>query len=150
MPYVFVYGTLRAGEVNDIQLAAKRNGVAEPRLVGVSALLGRLYDFGAYPGLVADDTGVPVTGEVYEVDSGLIPILDEIEQVYPGNDELFAGREVSLEVAGKRLPCVFYPVTASAIEGKAEIVSGDWVAHRASRHDDADRLAAGAQRPPAE
>ena len=54
MQHVFVYGTLRAGESNDIRLAAERNGIAAPMLIGSGHINGRLYDFDAYPGLVLD------------------------------------------------------------------------------------------------
>ena len=54
MQHVFVYGTLRAGEANDISVAAARNGIAAPTLVGTASLRGRLFDFGSYPGMVVD------------------------------------------------------------------------------------------------
>jgi gamma-glutamylcyclotransferase (GGCT)/AIG2-like uncharacterized protein YtfP len=43
---VFVYGTLRAGEVNDIRAAATRHGIAPPTLIGTASVRGRLFDFG--------------------------------------------------------------------------------------------------------
>jgi len=42
MPRVFVYGTLRAGEVNDLNRAAARHGIAAPMLIGTGVLAGRL------------------------------------------------------------------------------------------------------------
>ncbi|WP_204421990.1 hypothetical protein [Burkholderia sp. MS455] len=72
-------------------------------------------------------------GEVYEVDTSLIPISEDIEQVHLDDDELVAEHEVSLKVGGKCLSCRFYPIAASSVEGKAEILSGDWVAHGSSR-----------------
>ena len=78
MQYVFIYGTLRAGEINDISRAAERHGIAAPEFVGVSEINGRLYDFGQYPGLVLDATAGPVLGDVYRIDEALIPVLDGI------------------------------------------------------------------------
>lgn len=69
--HVFAYGTLRAGEANDLRVAASRRGIAEPKLIGHATLHGRLYDFGAYPGLVPDPTGTAVRGDVYRIDPGL-------------------------------------------------------------------------------
>src|SRR5213595_74777 len=62
MPVVFVYGTLRAGEVNDLNAAARKHGIAAPRLIGGATVAGRLYDFGTYPGLVLDAAAPGVVG----------------------------------------------------------------------------------------
>lgn len=139
MQNVFVYGTLRAGEPNDIRHAAASNGLTEPRLIGVTAVRGRLYDFGNYPGLVLDEAGGPVIGDIYEIDSELVAVLDEIERAYPGIDGLFVGREITFDVAGEQVMCLYYPVAESAIQGKPQITSGDWVAYRRSRVANGER-----------
>ncbi|QBQ97760.1 gamma-glutamylcyclotransferase family protein [Paraburkholderia pallida] len=133
MKYVFIYGTLRAGEINDINLAAARNAIGQPRLVGRTAVAGHLFDFGTYPGMIADPKAAPVIGEVYEVDDALVAVLDEIEQVYPGVDGMFAAQKVRVEVAGEQLECLFYPVAHHAVKGHPQIHGGDWVAHRLGR-----------------
>jgi gamma-glutamylcyclotransferase (GGCT)/AIG2-like uncharacterized protein YtfP len=124
---------LRAGEINDISEAAARHDIAEPTLIGTATVRGRLFDFGAYPGLVLDEAGSPVRGDVYEIDPDLVAVLDEIEEVYPGVEGLFVAREVMVEVDGAAMACLLYPVTKSAVKGLPEIRSGDWVAHRRSR-----------------
>ncbi|CAG9237059.1 Gamma-glutamylcyclotransferase family protein [Paraburkholderia tropica] len=142
MKYVFVYGTLRAGEINDINLAADRNAIARPRHLGLTSLSGRLFDFGTYPGMVAGahdaaakqaDQQARVVGDVYEIDDALLAVLDEIEQVYPGVDGLFVSKAVSIEVQGERIDCLYYPVAPGAVAGRPEIASGDWVEHRRAR-----------------
>ncbi|WP_028224673.1 gamma-glutamylcyclotransferase family protein [Paraburkholderia ferrariae] len=133
MKYVFVYGTLRAGEINDIHAAAERYAIARPRLVGRATVAGRLFDFGRYPGMVADAGASGVVGEVYEIDDALVAVLDEIEQVYPGVDGLFMAKQVSVEVDGQHVACLFYPVAHEAVHGRPEIRGGDWIAHRLSR-----------------
>ncbi|SDB97716.1 gamma-glutamylcyclotransferase family protein [Paraburkholderia lycopersici] len=135
MKYVFVYGTLRAGEINDINLAADRHAIARPRHLGLTKLAGRLFDFGTYPGMVAQaaDGQSTVTGDVYEIDDALLPVLDEIEQVYPGVDGLFVSGQVNVEVQGERVACLYYPVAPAAAAGRPEIEGGDWVAHRRAR-----------------
>lgn len=133
MKYVFVYGTLRAGEINDINVAAARHAIAEPRLVGRTSVTGRLFDFGPYPGMFADADAAPVIGDVYEIDDALVPVLDEIEEVYPGVQGLFLADEVSVEVAGRQMACLFYPVARASVDGRPEIRCGDWIAHRLSR-----------------
>ncbi|WP_133648453.1 gamma-glutamylcyclotransferase family protein [Paraburkholderia flava] len=133
MQKVFVYGTLRAGEVNDIGAAAARHDIAAPTLLGEASVRGRLFDFGSYPGLVIDGGGVPVRGDVYEVDDALVAVLDEIEAVYPGVEGLFRAHRLTIDVAGAPLECLIYPVAAHAVKGLPEIASGDWVEHRRAR-----------------
>lgn len=133
MRYVFVYGTLRAGEINDIGQAAARHGVEAPHMVGRAAVMGRLYDFGDYPGLVQDETAGPVRGDVYEIDEALVPVLDRIEGVQPGIDSLFKSREVTVAVMGRELPCFFYPVDEVSVGGRTRIQAGDWISYRLAR-----------------
>jgi len=133
MRHVFVYGTLRAGEANDIGMAAARRGIAAPTRIGPASVHGRLFDFGDYPGLVVDPAAGPVVGDVYEIDDALVAVLDEIEEVYPGVDGLFIARDISVEVGGVRVRCRFYPVARESVHGLREIAGGDWVAYRQSR-----------------
>ncbi|MDH0093042.1 gamma-glutamylcyclotransferase [Achromobacter mucicolens] len=44
--YVFVYGTLRAGEINDLARAAARRGLPPAIHVGAASVPGMLVDFG--------------------------------------------------------------------------------------------------------
>jgi len=133
MQNVFVYGTLRAGEINDINSAAARHDIAAPTFIGSTTVKGRLYDFGSYPGLVVDQRGTPVVGDVYEIEDALIAVLDEIEEIYPGVEGLFRNRDVMVEVDGAAVPCRFYPVARESVAGLTEIVCGDWIAHRLAR-----------------
>jgi gamma-glutamylcyclotransferase (GGCT)/AIG2-like uncharacterized protein YtfP len=134
MQNVFVYGTLRAGQVNDISAAAARHDIAAPTLLGTASVRGRLFDFGLYPGLVVDAAGVPVKGDVYEIDDKLVAVLDEIEAVYPGVEGLFSARQMTVDVDGAAMQCLAYPVAEHAVRGLPEISSGDWVEHRRANH----------------
>lgn len=136
MRHVFIYGTLRAGEINDIGVAAARHGIKAPRLIGRAHVSGRLYDFGEYPGLVPDDRADPVRGDVYEIDDALAPVLDEIEGVSAGVDSLFKSREVTVAVAGHPVRCFFYPVENVSVLGRTRIETGDWVSYRLERDSD--------------
>ena len=133
----FVYGTLRSGEANDIALAAARHGIAAPRLVGRGSLRGTLYDFGKYLGLLPEMSGDEIIGDVYHIEPALVPVLDEIEEIYPGQDGLFIRRQAHVEVIqqgqSQVFDCLFYPITASAIAGRPVIRGGDWVTHRLTR-----------------
>lgn len=137
--YVFVYGTLRAGEINDVSYAAERHGIEAPVYVGTTSLGGRLYDFGVYPGMVLDATACDghsagrVTGDIYRIATALVPVLDEIEAVYPGEAGLFVRdmREVACD--GKTYACIVYPVSESAVHALPQIADGDWVTYRRAR-----------------
>jgi gamma-glutamylcyclotransferase (GGCT)/AIG2-like uncharacterized protein YtfP len=137
MQHVFVYGTLRAGESNDIHRAAQRNGIAAPVLIGSGHINGRLYDFDVYPGLVLDPAAGPVHGDIYRIDETLIPVLDEIEEIVPGVIGLYRSERlhVSVEVDGRAqvIDCLVYPVSEEAVEGLPRIDNGDWVVYRRAR-----------------
>jgi gamma-glutamylcyclotransferase (GGCT)/AIG2-like uncharacterized protein YtfP len=137
MQYVFVYGTLRAGESNDINRAAERNGIAAPVLIGSGHINGRLYDFDAYPGLVLDSAAGPVHGDIYRIDETLVPVLDEIEDIVPGVIGLYRSErlQVRVEVDGRAqvIDCLVYPVSEDAVEGLPRIDNGDWLVYRRAR-----------------
>ena len=132
---VFVYGTLRAGESNDIHRAAARHGIEMPKLVGESFLRGTLHDFGAYPGLVRDESAEPVRGEVYEIVPALLPVLDDIEEIVPGKECLFMRESCDIEVEGRALTCLYYPIRSTSAHGLPRIEGGDWVSHARQRKD---------------
>jgi gamma-glutamylcyclotransferase (GGCT)/AIG2-like uncharacterized protein YtfP len=133
MTRVFVYGTLRAGEVNDLNAAARQHGIAAPTLLGTATISGRLYDFGTYPGLVLDSQAGPAVGDIYEVPDALVPVLDEIEEIYPGQTSLFVSAQHAVLHEGQPVTCLLYPVADAAVSGLPRIEGGDWVAYRKSR-----------------
>lgn len=137
MPRVFVYGTLRAGEVNDLNHAAARHGIAAPTLVGTGTIAGRLYDFGTYPGLVLDAGAGDVIGDIYDIPDALLPVLDEIEEVYPGQATLFVRETRAVTCNGALVDCLLYPVADAAVAGLQRIDGGDWVAYRHARQSSA-------------
>ncbi|MEY2809687.1 MAG: hypothetical protein RLZ66_1198, partial [Pseudomonadota bacterium] len=69
---VFVYGTLRRGQSNDINCK-----LPAPKYLGRARVNGVMFHLGAYPGVVL---GGPrwVQGEVYEVTPDLEHALDEL------------------------------------------------------------------------
>jgi gamma-glutamylcyclotransferase (GGCT)/AIG2-like uncharacterized protein YtfP len=72
---LYVYGTLMRGGVRHPVLAGQRF-LGEARTRPYYAL----FDLGAYPGLVHQEAGGrAVFGELYEVATSLIPLLDRIE-----------------------------------------------------------------------
>jgi gamma-glutamylcyclotransferase (GGCT)/AIG2-like uncharacterized protein YtfP len=137
MQHVFVYGTLRAGESNDIRRAAERNGIAAPVLIGAGHVNGRLYDFDAYPGLILDPAAGPVHGDIYRIDETLIPVLDAIEEIVPDVIGLYRSERlpVTVQIDGRAqaIDCLVYAVREEAVEGFPRIDNGDWVVYRRSR-----------------
>lgn len=79
---IFVYGTLKRGRENHHWLAGQRF-IAEARTKPVY----RLFDMGGYPGMIRDDNGVAVEGELWEVDEGGLARLDVLEDIDGGEYE---------------------------------------------------------------
>jgi gamma-glutamylcyclotransferase (GGCT)/AIG2-like uncharacterized protein YtfP len=125
MKYVFVYGTLRAGEINDINLAADRHDRASASSGHVAAGSAvRLRHVSGHGGGHVDDAAIRVgstrarvVGDVYEIDA-LLAVLDEIERVYPGVDGLFVSEGGEPRTGGERVDCVYYPVAPGAAAGR--------------------------------
>ncbi|MGB3817428.1 MAG: gamma-glutamylcyclotransferase [Achromobacter sp.] len=135
--YVFVYGTLRAGEINDLAQAARRRGLPPPRHVGAATVPGALVDFGDWPGLLPVRDGRRVLGDIYAVTPALLGLMDEIEEYVPGRPGCFVRRPVlarPLPPAGAApLACQYYPIDP-AWRGAAPDVNGDdWIAYRRAR-----------------
>lgn len=118
--HVFVYGTLRRGEINDINRLQPA-----PRYLGLAHLRGLLYDLGPYPGLVLGGEGW-VQGEVYAIGPELEHALDRIEEVAPVPSGEYMRRHVELELDGQRLRCLVYEIDPQRVHGRPRILSGDW------------------------
>ncbi|OVZ62150.1 hypothetical protein CDO44_04670 [Pigmentiphaga sp. NML080357] len=134
MPHVFVYGTLRRGEINDLERMAHRLGLPAPEHLGPACVAGRLVDFGDWPGLI-DQPGsaLRVRGEVYAVDDALLAAMDQVEEYDPDGDSLFVRREIDLQVAGRVLRCHYYPIEPRLMGTAAPIDHDDWIAYRQAR-----------------
>lgn len=127
---VFVYGTLRAGERNDIALAARSVGLDPPPCLGRCQMLGRMHDLGSYPGVVFQANGGAVLGEVYPLSAALERKLDEIESLYPlavgGASDEYAKHRVDTPWG----EALVYLLNPSYAEGRPVITGGDWVSYR--------------------
>jgi len=131
--HVFIYGTLRRGEINDLALVAKGRTLPEPVWVGASEVAGALIDFGDWPGLLADVPNLRVRGEVYRIDPRLLPVLDEIEEYEAARRTVFVRREVDVLVAGQPVRCWYYPVDPELAAAARPVAGDDWIDHRKSR-----------------
>lgn len=96
---IFVYGTLKRGKENHGWMAGQT-------FVGTARTQPcyRLYDLGGYPGMVADENGVSIEGEIWEVDEAGLTRLDILEDVAGG------------EYVRERIP-LLPPLENAAVEG---------------------------------
>ncbi len=88
---VFVYGTLRRGGSDHFRMAAAT-------FVSEATVSGRLYRVHWYPGLVLDEAGDEIHGDVYQVDQSTLAILDVFEGLSAGSGEGTEYRRLKVEV----------------------------------------------------
>ncbi len=124
--HVFVYGTLRCGDDNDITRLAPA-----PLFVGPAQVRGTLFHLGAYPGLLLDGGG-QVHGEVYAITAELEAKLDEIDELYPQQRDEYRKRLIPVVVHGSSLLCIVYEINPTYVQGRPVLAGGDWVAERHS------------------
>jgi gamma-glutamylaminecyclotransferase len=115
---VFVYGTLRQGEVNH-HLLAQARFVAEAR----TAPCFELFDLGPFPAM---STGgeTAVLGEVYAVNDATLARLDHLE----GHPSFYQRTQIRLD-GGQSVQT--YLMARARMHGRVMIASGDWRAYRA-------------------
>ncbi|HKO43473.1 MAG TPA: gamma-glutamylcyclotransferase family protein [Pyrinomonadaceae bacterium] len=122
---VFVYGSLRRGNASEMSVR-----FPDATYVAEGKVRGRLYDLGAYPGLLLDGSASMVKGEVYEVDDDTLHRLDEFEL----NSD-YSRKHVEVELGSERTECwIYVPGRAAEVLTGYEIIeSGDWIAHMRTR-----------------
>jgi gamma-glutamylcyclotransferase (GGCT)/AIG2-like uncharacterized protein YtfP len=118
--YVFVYGTLRRGQSNDITLLAP-----PPVWVGTACVKGQLYHLGRYPGIILGGHG-EVVGEVWQISRDLELKLDEIEMLYPVATDEYAKRQLPVKCGARFIDCIVYEINPAYTVGKPVIAQGDW------------------------
>ena len=122
--HVFVYGTLRRGDDNDITLRRPA-----PVFVGEACIAGAMYHLGAYPGVLLGGTSL-VVGEVYAISETLERDIDALEAVYPQQTDEYFKRHILVEVAGRALDCIVYEINLRYVAGRPRVPGGDWVKGR--------------------
>lgn len=122
--HVFVYGTLRKGDTNDITKLTPA-----PVYMGNSVVKGNMYHLGGYPGVTLGGSA-HIIGEVYAITEPLERLLDGIESEYPAQTDEYAKRELRVAVNGQLLDCIVYEINQAYIQGKPQIMSGDWIKSR--------------------
>ena len=119
---VFVYGTLRRGGSNHFRMAGAE-------FISSGTVQGRLYRIDWYPGLVLDETGDEIHGEVYSVDAEQLAALDVFEGLSAGEIEGSEYRRVSTTVMQQSSQ----PITAwvwewlGLTDESHRLTDGDWL-----------------------
>ncbi|HEX8130378.1 MAG TPA: gamma-glutamylcyclotransferase family protein [Pyrinomonadaceae bacterium] len=114
---VFVYGTLRRG-------GARAMSIQFPgaKFIADAKVNGSLYDFGAHPGLLVNDSNTSVAGEVYEVDDEILNKLDEFEA-----SSYYWRKQIEISLGAQRRTCWIYEPDPAFYYHRTLITSGDWI-----------------------
>jgi gamma-glutamylcyclotransferase (GGCT)/AIG2-like uncharacterized protein YtfP len=122
---IFVYGSLRRGSAG-----AMSKRFPTSKFVDDASVNGSLYDLGAYPGLLLDESNSLVIGEVYEVDDETLKKLDDFEA-----SSNYVRKEVEISFAAqKRLGWVYEP-NPEDYSLRTLITSGDWIDYDKTKTD---------------
>ena len=131
---LFVYGTLRRDPSHDMSDVL----VGTARFAGDACVEGRLYDLGAYPGLVLTNDGHRVRGEVYELSAqdwtNVIEKLDAYEGCTPLDPAPHEYRRELIKVemsTGQRAKAWAYILNRHTA-ALPEIESGDFIDKRSA------------------
>jgi len=129
---VFVYGSLCSGLSNSSLLV--RGGA---RLLGIGKTIDRydMYDLGMFPGVVENDEGKQILGELYVVNEELLRVLDSLEGC-----PHFYQRKVKKITFGNDLPAApfMYILNKTSLHPfDIKIPANDW---RSYYHDKIDKM----------
>jgi gamma-glutamylcyclotransferase (GGCT)/AIG2-like uncharacterized protein YtfP len=133
---VFVYGTLRRGSPR-----AMSARFPKARFVTEATVSGSLFDLGAYPGFLLDDSNSVVVGEVYEVDDETLKELDDFESA-----SHYWRKQVKISLGTQSKKCWIYAPNPDALSGHELITSGDWIEYAKTKVDRPEST--GADEPP--
>jgi gamma-glutamylcyclotransferase (GGCT)/AIG2-like uncharacterized protein YtfP len=114
---VFVYGTLRSGSAGALPIRFPNS-----QFVSDAQVSGSLYDLGAYPGLLLNESNSLVIGEVYEVDDETLHKLDEFEA-----SSNYVRKQVEISLGAHRRACWTYEPDPESYSPSKIITSGDWI-----------------------
>lgn len=119
---VFVYGTLRRGGSNHFRMAGAE-------WITGGTVRGHLYRIDWYPGLVLDEAGDEIHGEVYSVGPDQMSDLDVFEGLSAGEIQGSEYRRVQAIV----MPQNSQPLTAwvwewlGIVQESQRLTDGDWL-----------------------
>ena len=123
--HVFVYGTLRRGGTRAMPII-----FPDAMFIDNATVPGRLYDLGAYPGLLLDESDSLVVGEVYEVDDEILKRLDDFEAA-----SNYRRKQVEISLGSQRKVCWTYEPDPEFYSLRTLIASGDWIEYAKTKTD---------------
>lgn len=116
MPYIFVYGTLRKGQL-------RHDVLEESKFIGYGKLKGyNMYCLGGFPGII-EGSGT-VFGEVYQVERRILDKIDFIEGVDYG---FYIRKSVTVELESDEKIKAFTYIFNRPVKQTELIPEGDWV-----------------------
>jgi gamma-glutamylcyclotransferase (GGCT)/AIG2-like uncharacterized protein YtfP len=122
---VFVYGTLRRGGAGAIPIRFPKS-----KFIIDAKVTGKLYDLGAYPGLLLNESKSLVLGEVYEVDDETLNELDDFEA-----SSNYLRKQVEISIDAQMRMCWTYEPNPASYSFQTLITSGDWIEHARTKTD---------------
>lgn len=122
---VFVYGSLRRGGAGAMPIRFPNS-----KFIADAKVSGCLYDLGAYPGLLIDESNSLVIGEVYEVDDELLKKLDDFEA-----SSHYWRKQAEVSVGTDRRTCWVYEPNPEFYSLRRIITSGDWMEYAKTKTD---------------
>jgi gamma-glutamylcyclotransferase (GGCT)/AIG2-like uncharacterized protein YtfP len=123
--FVFVYGTLRRGSERSMPIRFPSS-----KFIAEAKVSGSLYDLGAYPGLLLNESNSMVIGEVYEVDDEILDKLDDIEA---SSD--YWRKQVEISPGTHPKVCWIYEPNPESYCLRRLITSGDWIEYARTKTD---------------
>ena len=128
---VFVYGTLRRGGARAMPIRFPNS-----KFIADAKVSGSLYDLGAYPGLLLNESSSLVIGEVYEVDDEVLNKLDEFEA-----SSKYGRKQVEISLGTHRRLCWTYEPNPESYSLRTLITSGDWIEYAKTKTDWSGQIA---------
>lgn len=122
---VFIYGSLRRGEAGAMSIRFPTS-----KFIADAKVSGSLYDLGAYPGLLLNESNSLVTGEVYEVDEETLKQLDDFEA-----SSHYVRKQVEISLGTDRRTCWTYEPNPEFYSLHTLITSGDWIEYTKTKTD---------------
>ena len=122
---VFVYGTLRRGGAGAMSIR-----FPGAKFIADAQVTGSLYDLGAYPGLLLNESDSSVVGEVYEVDDEILKRLDDFEA-----SDNYRRKQVEISLGDRRQACWTYEPDPEFHSPRTLITSGDWIEYARTKTD---------------
>lgn len=128
--FLFVYGTLMGVATSGMGTAERQRLHDAAISLGAATMDGRLFDLGAYPGMVTNgDPGDAVHGEVLRLErpGDVLPWLDAYEGIVAGSpDNEYARVEAEARPGnGETVTAWVYAFTGE-LAGRRRIADGRW------------------------